>query len=126
MNGTANNYLESQSSSVILDIIPQDETTLNVSTTPTIIRILKQFQVEAILKYKNGTAIPDQQVYINITIEKVGKDRISFVVEETTDVIGTCTYDYLIGADYKDGTITINVSYNGLYNKKASIIKMED
>jgi len=121
VNASANNCVNSTSNQIQFTILPQVSTLLVMSIDPDTVRILQQFEIEATLTYGfNTSVIPDQTVYFNITIKKYGQDNITFIVEGTTDANGISTYSYIISEAYKDGTLTVNVTYNGEGNKKAS------
>ena len=128
INASANNCVNSTSNQIQFTIISQVPTSIDLSVDPDTVRILQQFEISITLGYGlNASVIPDQTVYFNVTIEKLGQETISFIVEGTTDATGISTYNYIISEAYKDGTLTINVTYNGEANKqasKASVVKI--
>ena len=109
INGSAFNCEDSQSNIVYFTIIPQKLTVLEISV-PSTIRILKEFQIRTTLSYyTNSTTIPDQTVFLNIS---VGQSE-SFIVSTITDNEGISHYYYIISSQYLNQNITIEAYYGG-------------
>ena len=117
VNGTAFNCENSQSNSINFTIMPQDTTGLDISV-PNTIRILKEFQIRTTLSYSiNGTTIPNQIVFLNISI---GQSE-NFIVSTITNAEGLSSYDYIISSQYLNQNITIEACYEGQEKIAASI-----
>jgi hypothetical protein len=109
VNGTSFNCENSQSNSINFSIMPQDTTILDISV-PSTIRILKEFQIRTTLSYGiNGTTIPNQIVFLNISI---GQSE-NFIVSTITNTEGISSYDYIISSQYLNQNITIEAYYEG-------------
>ncbi|MGV9198930.1 MAG: Ig-like domain-containing protein, partial [Promethearchaeia archaeon] len=107
VNGSAFNCQSSISINRSLIIESQLLTNLEIEV-PLEIRILKQFEIKNTLLYENGTAIPDQTIYLNITI--AGE---SSIITTETDQDGISTYQYIVSADDEGEDIQINATYQG-------------
>ncbi|MHA2344796.1 MAG: hypothetical protein ACXADW_23335 [Candidatus Hodarchaeales archaeon] len=122
INGTAFNCEQSQSNIVNFTILPQESTNLSISI-PSILRISKEFQMKATLRYViNGTPIQDQTVFLNISTGQT----TYFIVSTTTDSEGISKYKYIIPTQYINQNITIKAFYEGqekIEPSETSVIK---
>ena len=108
VNGTAFNCQSSVSINRTLTVISQLSTDLDIQV-PEEIRILKEFEIRTTLLYENGSAIPDQTINLNITIQ----DKDSFIITTTTDQDGISRYDYLVSSADEGKWIQINATFEG-------------
>ncbi len=94
-----------------LEVFSKNSTKIELNV-PENIRIGSSLDIQVKLMMIDNSSIAESDLFITITYNKTGETDV-FNILEKTDSDGIATFSQIVPYNYADGTIEINVIYNG-------------